>query len=556
MRSTFMGLETAKRGMSTQQNALYVTGHNISNANTPGYSRQRVNFETTTPYPAIGLNRPNIPGQLGTGVEAGAIQRMRESFLDVQYRNENNKLGYWNARADALVKVEDIINEPTEEGLAATISEMWKSLQVLAGSPENEGARGVVLERIQSMTDTFNYMSDSLNTIKTDFGSQVGITVDALNSTIRQLFDVNQQIAEIEPNGYLPNDLYDKRDLLVDELSQYVNVEVSTSKSGGNAPAVAEGIYSIKLLNADGTPGQELLNKDHYFQLGFENSAGTIGTDVQGDHVDAIEFVQYDRSNEAGASTTVHVSENGSMTFSQGSLRGLIEAFGYIGTKDTNGDGTAEAGVVTGIYQDMLDNLDRLAFSMAELFNTVHEKGMDYNGSAPTKDVIEYEVENPLPTGKPYAGAAGSIGLNVNLTSNELAASLTGFVGDGKNALNLSNVGAMLLNNNSVELLGGGTLDISNLDLPIKSGSLNSFYESVIGRLGVDSQQAQRMEQNVEVLRSTVVTNRESVSSVSLDEEMTNLIKFQHAYNGAARMITIVDEMLDKIINGMGVAGR
>lgn len=104
MRSTFHGLEVAKRGMFTQQSALYVTGHNIANANTPGYSRQRVNFVQTEPYPPASMNRPQIPGQMGTGVEAGSIERVRESFLDIQYRGENNKLGYWEARADALKK--------------------------------------------------------------------------------------------------------------------------------------------------------------------------------------------------------------------------------------------------------------------------------------------------------------------------------------------------------------------------------------------------------------------------------------------------------------------
>src|SRR6478672_2643834 len=108
MVSTFHGLETARRGLNTQQSALYTTGHNISNANTPGYSRQRVNFETTTPFPGVGMNAPKIPGQMGTGVQAGSIQRIRDQFSDKQFRDENNKLGYWGARAGALERMEEI----------------------------------------------------------------------------------------------------------------------------------------------------------------------------------------------------------------------------------------------------------------------------------------------------------------------------------------------------------------------------------------------------------------------------------------------------------------
>jgi flagellar hook-associated protein 1 FlgK len=118
MRSTFMGLETARRGMFTQQSALYTTGHNISNANTPGYSRQRINFTQTTPYPSVGMNRPQLPGQMGTGVEAGSVQRIRESFLDVQFRTENTKMGYYGAMSESLTKMEEIMNHPKADCIA------------------------------------------------------------------------------------------------------------------------------------------------------------------------------------------------------------------------------------------------------------------------------------------------------------------------------------------------------------------------------------------------------------------------------------------------------
>ncbi|MCI2253005.1 flagellar hook-associated protein FlgK [Domibacillus sp. PGB-M46] len=551
MPSTFMGLETAKRGMFTQQSALYTTGHNISNANTPGYSRQRVNFQTTTPYPGVGLNRPEIPGQMGTGVETGSVERVRDGFLDVQYRTENNKLGYWSARSDALIKVEDVLNEPTDEGLAAVMSEMWQSLQDLSTTPENEGARGVVLERIQAVTDTFNYLSDSLNSVKKDFGNQLSVTAQAANSVIQQLFDVNREIAKIEPNGYLPNDLYDRRDALVDELSQYMNIKISTVPSGGNASKIAEGIYEVKLINADGTEGEPLLTKDTFKQLSFTQT-GAVTTDLSTEYVSDIDLVEFNRDGETGQRITLDIADAGAVVFPQGELRGLIEAFGY----KENGADPNEA--VKGIYSTRLDSLDKLAYSLAKMFNGIHEQGTDLDtATSPVNEV--FDLDDSMSETN-YAGAASIIQLNSSFTMKDLAVSMNGDAGDGQNALNLANVGSMLLNASPVTLLGtkadGSTVSYSLPALPIKSGSLNTFYESVIGRLGVDSQQAQRMESNVSVLRESVETNRASVSSVSLDEEMTNLIKFQQAYNGAARMITIVDEMLDKVINGMGTGGR
>src|SRR5690625_3880548 len=131
MRSTFMGLETNKRGLYTQQSALYTTGHNISNANTEGYSRQRVNMQATAGHPGVGLNSGTIPGYLGTGVEAGSIQRIRDSFVDHQFRQESNKLGYWESRSQAISQMEDVLNEPSHYGLQKSLSLFWQSLQDL-----------------------------------------------------------------------------------------------------------------------------------------------------------------------------------------------------------------------------------------------------------------------------------------------------------------------------------------------------------------------------------------------------------------------------------------
>src|SRR5690625_3663511 len=159
---TFHGLEMAKRTLFAQQSALHTTGHNIANANTDGYSRQRVNFSTTSPYPSGALNRPDISGQLGTGVQVDAIERIRDKFLDKQFRAENSRSSYWEARSDTLGRMEELLNEPSDGGLSKTFDAVWESLQDLASNPESDAERSVVVERGKAVTDTLNYLSETL----------------------------------------------------------------------------------------------------------------------------------------------------------------------------------------------------------------------------------------------------------------------------------------------------------------------------------------------------------------------------------------------------------
>ncbi|WP_203363292.1 flagellar hook-associated protein FlgK [Bacillus sp. REN10] len=525
MRSTFHGLETAKRGMFTQQSALYTTGHNISNANTPGYTRQRINFQTTEPYPGIGMNRPNIPGQMGTGVEAGSVQRVRDSFLDTQFRGENNKLGYWQARADSLSKMEDIMNEPSKNGLSAVMGEFWGSLQDLSVHPENEGARVVVLERGQAVVDTFHYLHSSLSSVQKDLGNQISVNIKEINSLLDQISDINRQIGEIEPHGYLPNDLYDQRDVLVDQLSQHMNIKVEPVETGGHALKIAEGVYNISMIKADGTP-VELVKGTTVNKINVESENAAIDSDGDGiaDLPDGAVT-----GFKVNTGTTIQITD-----FTQGKLKALAEAYGYKDGAD-----------VKGIYPNMLDDLDKLAYTFAMVFNDVHDDGYGLNQETKGKDFF-----TGLATEK---DAAKNITMN-NLLPKDIAASTekadlttdpskpVSNGGNGNNAIALGKISDKLLT--------------AADGLPIESGSIKTFFEGVIGRLGVDGLEANRLTKNSGVLAKTVEKNRQSVSSVSLDEEMTNLIKYQHAYNAAARNITVVDEMLDKIINGMGVVGR
>jgi flagellar hook-associated protein 1 FlgK len=209
-----------------------------------------------------------------------------------------------------------------------------------------------------------------------------------------------------------------------------------------------------------------------------------------------------------------------------GKLNGLIETFGY---KNGNGE-------ISGDYPKMLADLDKLANAFAGEFNRIHESGKQYNSdqNAPAffQDII----------------SAKTIKLNQDIFTNPAliaAAKDDNSAGDGSNALDLAAIKSKQVST------FGNQASVAGI-----TGTLDSFYEGMIGAMAVDAQESTRLKGNSEILLTSVDNNRQAVSGVSLDEEMTNMIKFQHAYNASARNITIIDEMLDKIINGMGVVGR
>ncbi|MBP2241978.1 flagellar hook-associated protein 1 FlgK [Cytobacillus eiseniae] len=527
MRPTFMGLETARRGMFTQQSALYTTGHNVSNANTPGYSRQRINFQTTLPYPPIGIDSPYMPGQIGTGVEAGSVQRIRDGFLDAQYRNEYSKFGYYGTLSESLTKMEEIMNEPSDTGLHSAMEKFWKSLQDLASHTGNTGARDVVAASGQMVTDTLNYYYNSLTRVQDDIGKQIEVKQNEINSLIDSIAQVNQQISEVEPNGYLPNDLYDRRDLLVDNLSKLINIKVTNVKPTkyGNAKDIAEGLYNIEVVKEDGKSYNPPIN------LVSVNKSGILGTNK-------VEVVYENPNDPKGMVTGVKFGNGQPVTDNsfKGDLAGLIESHGYE-------DG---AGNIKGSYPDMIDKMNKMTEAFVNEFNHIHKQG--YALGATTQSTDDFFVWDPSKFDPAKGNFAQAVIVNDKLKKDPsliAAGGASGASGDNKNAQALADLKTLGFDKYG-NPFGNNSL----------TGNLDTFYSGIIGKLGVESQSAAKSTENSAILADAVDVNRQSVSAVSMDEEMTNMIKFQHAYNASARNITVIDEMLDKIINGMGVVGR
>ncbi|WGT40563.1 flagellar hook-associated protein FlgK [Lysinibacillus sp. 1 U-2021] len=525
MRSTFMGLEASKRGLFTQQTALYTTGHNISNANTLGYSRQRVNMQATPGFPTAGLNSPYYPGHLGTGVEATSIQRIRDEFIDRQYRQETNKLGYWESRSNAISQMEDIMDEPSQFGLNAALEQFWKGLQDVSTNPEQSSSRTVAIERANHLAESFNYMDTQLKRIQGNLGNEIKVATDRINSILKQIAAINKQVQEVEPNGLVPNDLYDQRDILIDELNEYIPVSIKNVESGGLASDVAEGSVTIIFKPYGTTTEIKLVDgKD------FASIAVNSGTNqIDGNNLTNL----FDNITITGSGNT----NSGNVTYNQlepgkGKLLSLVDSYGH--------------DVSHGYYPETIAKLDKLASEFAKVFNAMHAQGYDLSGNLGAPDFF---------TTNPPGGVitAGNIKVNDNLIADpsKLAASSEkDEEGNGKWAIELANLQSMVQNGGTITILGK-TITTGDLD----GATFNSFYQGMIGKMGTDGEESYRLNKTSETLLLSISNSRASVSSVSLDEEMTNMITFQQAYNANARMITVVDETLDKIINGMGRVG-
>lgn len=515
MLSTFHGLETARRAMTTQQYALQTMGHNVANANTPGYSRQRVNFAQTETFPAPAMNRPQLPGFLGTGVKAESIQRIRDQFLDIQFRNENNKNGYYQTTNEALSKIEDILNEPSEVSLSFTMEQFWQSLQDLSVNPQDPGARAVVRQRGVAVAETFRYTAESLNTIRRDYEIQIANQQKEMNSILEQINSINKQIGEAEPHGYVTNELYDERDVLLDRLSSFVNIKTERVASGGAPSPVAEGKLTVYMYDGNGQR-INLVDGSNF------NELKQFQVQRDGEFVSGITI--FNQATPADGPITLNVENFGS----KGSFIATIESFGYY-----DGD------VVKGHYPSILANLDEMAHVYATEFNRVHEAGWSPNGTGIS---FFQDLGNATLTKEGFASRIAVSQAIINSTDNIAAATFdangNAFIGDGSNARNLANV-------KDTQMMFAG-----------RTANVQSFYRGIIGDLAVDISEAKRLANNTAVLRENVDSRRDAMSNVSIDEELTNMIKFQHAYNAAARNITLVDEMLDRIINGMGLAGR
>ncbi|MDR2137111.1 MAG: flagellar hook-associated protein FlgK [Synergistaceae bacterium] len=234
MLNSFSGLEMGKRALNAFRRGIDVAGHNVSNVDTEGYSRQRANFSTTEPYTKPGLMRPEIPGQIGTGVKVDEIVRIRDEFLDFQYRSELSTLGYWNKLNTMYDTVQLYIAEPQGEGVRVGFNTFWSDLEELQKNPESTALREAAVQSALSLGSMLDTVVKGYDEYASTVNTEVKSLVDQSNSMLHEVAALNKEIYQLKALGQNPNDLLDKRDLLLDTLTETLGVDIQEPYRSGD----------------------------------------------------------------------------------------------------------------------------------------------------------------------------------------------------------------------------------------------------------------------------------------------------------------------------------
>ncbi|MDR2528652.1 MAG: flagellar hook-associated protein FlgK [Synergistaceae bacterium] len=234
MLNNFAGLEMSKRALNAFRQGIEVAGHNVTNMDTEGYSRQRVNISTTTPYAAPGLSSPAIVGQIGTGAKLDDIIRIRDEFLDLQYRSELSTLGYWGKVNSLYNTVQLYLEEPAGQGVRVALDSFWDDLQQLQKNPEDPSIRRSVIESAKSLGEMIGQIVQGYDQYASLVNDEVQTAVTQANEILYEVAALNKQIYQLQGLGQNPNDLMDKRDLLLDKLSKMLDVDIQDPYSNGS----------------------------------------------------------------------------------------------------------------------------------------------------------------------------------------------------------------------------------------------------------------------------------------------------------------------------------
>lgn len=457
---SFLGLDIAISALRANQYALNVTGNNIANASTQGYHRQEAIFlpgATTSGGTSTGQGIP----QLGTGVTIHEVRRLQSSHIDGQIREMNQFLGSYSAQSDSLRQVESVFGEPGGSGLSTVLDQFWNAWDELASNPDNLSARIGTVEAGTALADRFRTLHASLREVQVQADQEIRNDATRINDLAHQIADINHELVRSENGVVGPNELLDRRDSLVDELSGMARIQ--TFGDGG-------GDYIVSIS------GKVL---------------------VQGEHV-----------TELAAST-------GADGWTELSWTGDGSTFDPEGG-DIEGLASVRSDLVTGYMED----LNSIAGAIVDRVNELHLTGIDMNG-------------NPAVPFFDVGTDASNIRVNAALvaTPSILATSTTGNPGDNQLATAITGVRDEIL---------------------IDGQSINAAYNNLVVRMGANSREATTQNDVQQLSLQYLETQRESMAGVSIDEEMINMVKFQQAYNAAARVVSVIDEMIDTVVNRMG----
>ncbi|HEY9062165.1 MAG TPA: flagellar hook-associated protein FlgK [Pseudobacteroides sp.] len=555
MRSSFFGLNVASNGLYTAQRGLDVINHNINNVNTPGYSRQ---MSVQKALPAMSVH--DGTGMIGTGSYGASVDRIHDDYLDFKFWSESDTLGEWGVKAIQLMDIEKTFNEPSNSGFNVVINDYFTAVQELSKDPSSTAARKLLIGEGITLTKYFNNVAVHLEKLQSDLNYDIKIKVDEINSYGKQIQQLNKQIFAAELDNNKANDLRDQRTYLVDKLSKLINVQAS-EVTVGKLPNGQDEKHFLVTIN-----GKAFIDHYNLSALKVEQRDKKINVDEDIENL-------YDVSWEDGNSLEVRGGE----------LKGYLDMRdGNEGVDQGNGASPNYKGVP--FYVKKLNEFVRkFALAMNEGItihtddsnNTVYTKttsghadgfGMKKPGGSLSPTGIRFftvkgwsPIQNAVSEvyTSEFIGSASTVNDIGNIYSkmtaknfsisadliheesgeyNVAASTTSGLAEDGSNLLNLIN------------MRHNGHL--------FMEGTPEDYMKAMISTLGIDTQQAMQISKTQDVIIGQIENRRTSVQGVSLNEEMANMVKYQHAYTAAAKMISTLSEIYDTLVNRVGVSGR
>lgn len=513
MASTFFGLNIATSGIYASQAGLSTTGHNISNENTEGYSRQVNEQSASDP-----LRFYASYGQVGSGVQITDIKQIRDSYYDVKYRHNEAKLGEYSTKYTYNIQIEDYFNEIDTEGFAKEYSNLFDILKSMQGNTSEPTLRTEFLNFCQSIGDYFNDIQTKLSTLQQQCNTEVSNMVERINTISEQIASVTKQINTVEQTGVTANDLRDQRELMLDELSTIVPITVNENigRNGSSQFSVKVNGFSI----VDTYDSHSLLLKER------ENLVN--GMDVPGLY-DI--YYQYDETTKSGTKFDVI-----SLGLS-GSLRATIDM------RDGN-NGVAEAGNSYAVAVDYkgvpfyINKIQNFKQTIADMFNDIHQnnKRIDENGNeVPANYNLYGDTTEDIPIFK--FDEAGRMYVNKDLIYDpSLLAASEYPIHDGVDDAGV--IEKFIDIQYREEFTGATALE---------------YLNSIVTEISIDVKKSETFEKNYTNIKTSISNQKLSYSGVDGDEEAMNLVKYQEAFELSSKMISVMQEIYNKLINEMGV---
>jgi flagellar hook-associated protein 1 FlgK len=620
-----MGIEIGKRSLMTHTLGLNTVGHNLSNASVDGYSRQRVEMHAPEPIYMPDLTREERPGQVGQGVDTLRVTRLKDELLEGRIVAESSNQAYWTSRDKYLLMLEQVYNEPMDLSLRSQMDRFWEAWQELSLHPEQMGARKVVLERGEELIEAFHSRYERLKGIRDMVEDEILGTVQRVNDLGAQVAALNEQVVKVRAMGDNPNDILDRRDLLIAQMSSLVEVTVGTRDPDEHTVHTA-GMHLVQGKRFEGlVPVQDPANEG-YSRIFWEGEKrevvfrrGTLGGLMElrdGDIREEIQKLDLLALNFVDLVNEIH---RGSYGLDGRSGNDFFVEYPFInniaGNYDRNGDGAYDASYifrVTGgnalapkeqiglrgtltlptpdgearveyFPTDTVEDLvSRINLSHAEVVARLDQAGHLSLKALPAADprypdfvirhledsgqfLVGYAgiLRGPGPQGSfdweaadavaalqggelqyavaPLAHPAGWIGVNPALARDPVSIAASSGMGRGDGGPGD----------------GSAARAIASLRTDaVMIGSIRSFddyFAEMVAGVGLRGEEAARALDTEKLVMKNLADMQQAVSGVNLDEELTTMIKYQHGYTSAARFITTFDQLLETIINRMGV---